>query len=159
MFTKWQIDRFWSHVEIKSDNECWNWKLSTDRDGYGKSQMDLKFQGAHRVAYQIANGTITDGKQVLHTCDNRRCCNPSHLYVGGVVENVRDAIERGRRAKTYKNPKKMNQVTADNLRNDFVSGASKRALSRMYGITTAHVRDILRGRYWKTPSSPTADDS
>lgn len=52
--------------------------------------------GAHRVAYEIANGPIPDDLWVLHSCDNPPCCNPSHLRVGTYKDNVRDRVERDR---------------------------------------------------------------
>jgi len=154
MFTQKQINLFWSHVDIQSEHECWNWKLSKDRYGYGKVSIDQVNYITHRVAYEIINGDIPKGKHILHSCDNSICCNPSHLKCGTRFENMQEMVERGRQGKVKTNPRKLNLEIAESIRNDFRSGLSKHSLAKKYNISRKHVRDILRGWYWKTPSSP-----
>lgn len=88
-------DRFWAKVR-KSDG-CWEWTGSISR-GYGQmsSKRGESPYKAHRLSYKIAHGEIPDGKQINHTCDNRVCVRPDHLYAGTQKENVRDVWERGR---------------------------------------------------------------
>ena len=90
-----QTSLFWSHVDIKSDNECWEWKLCRYPEGYGKTQIKITNSNyAHRVAWILTNGEIPNGKNILHTCDNPPCCNPKHLYAGTQLDNCRDRQER-----------------------------------------------------------------
>jgi len=154
MFTDEQIKRFWSHVSIKGSNECWNWKLGTDRYGYGKVKVAGKVTISHRVAYKISKGDIPGSTQVLHSCDNRICCNPVHLWTGTHDDNMKDMFSKGRQGKGYSFRKQLNSEKAENLRADFGSGISKRALAKKYSITPRHVRAILRGIYWND-TSPT----
>lgn len=77
---------------------CWVWTGPGDRKGYGRWGKVL----AHRHSWTEANGPILDDLWVLHRCDNPPCVNPDHLYLGTVVENVRDAVERG----TVSHPRK-----------------------------------------------------
>lgn len=93
-------DRFWSKVE-KSDG-CWRW-TSTLQRGYG--QIALCRQGAkrqtrvwaHRVAWELTHGRpVPAGLVICHRCDNPRCVNPDHLFLGTQQDNVRDAIQKGR---------------------------------------------------------------
>ena len=97
------VDRelsFWSKVDKKGSDECWNWNASTNR-GYGQFWIGHTFVGAHRYAYESATNTkIPLGMSVLHHCDNPLCCNPSHLYVGDNSDNMRDKSIRNRVATT-----------------------------------------------------------
>lgn len=90
-------ETFWSRVSVGTDGECWPWKHSRLRDGYGLfDTRRLGSQAAHRLAYQFKVGAIPDGMQVMHSCDNRRCCNPKHLSVGTNRENALDMMRKGR---------------------------------------------------------------
>lgn len=75
---------------------CWEWSGAKDRDGYGILKVDGKLPRAHRVAYELAKGEVPAGQVVRHTCDNRACCNPSHLILGTIADNNRDRTERKR---------------------------------------------------------------
>lgn len=84
--------RFW--IKVKQTNRCWEWTASLNNTGYGV--FNLKGETlAHRIAYQIFYGKIGD-KQVLHKCDNTKCVNPDHLFVGNHDDNMKDKQKKGR---------------------------------------------------------------
>lgn len=87
---------FWERVE-KSASGCWEWTGKVNWKGYGVLEHEGRYWRAHRLAYTLAKGEIPLGKMILHSCDNRRCCNPDHLRPGTNLENVADAIARNRR--------------------------------------------------------------
>lgn len=89
-------DRFWKKVDKSGD--CWLWTASTDRKGYGKigSGADRRTLIASRVAYELQIGPIPEGLNVLHTCDTPPCVRGSHLFLGTQLDNIHDAIHKGR---------------------------------------------------------------
>lgn len=86
--------RFWEKVDIKEPEECWEWQASTFGGRYGSFKYKGKSILAHRFAYILAYGSIKDGLQILHKCDNMRCVNPKHLYEGTQSDNMKDRSER-----------------------------------------------------------------
>lgn len=97
-----QLARFWSKVTIpperRRSDACWVWHGALDRYGYGqfKPASGASPLRAHRVAWEIFNGPIPDGAQVLHGCDNPKCCRPGHLRLGDHQQNMDDKRARGR---------------------------------------------------------------
>src|SRR4030042_586611 len=89
---------FWSKIRIKGPNECWLWKCGCFDDGYGAFSCQRKNHRAHRIAYQIVKGIISQGLCILHSCDNPLCCNPKHLWAGTEADNAADCIAKNRTA-------------------------------------------------------------
>lgn len=89
---------FWNHVKADVDDDCWEWQLSCRNNGYGQFRFQRRHRSAHRLAWEFTYGVIQDGLFVLHGCDNRKCCRPTHLFLGTQKENIRDMIRKGRRA-------------------------------------------------------------
>lgn len=95
----------WEMVDKKEPNECWKWKGYVN-NGYGRVQIDGRAYYAHRVIFDLANpGVITrssprykkDYGFLMHSCDNRLCCNPFHLKVATILQNNQDCNQKKRR--------------------------------------------------------------
>lgn len=106
-------EKFWSWVKKSSLDACWEWQGGKNTTGYGLYSMSSpswlyertgrqKTQLlAHRVAWYLTNGAIGDDQvnnHICHKCDNRLCCNPSHMFMGSMYDNVHDMVAKGRAA-------------------------------------------------------------
>lgn len=90
--------RFWSKVDMKGPDECWDWQASLNHHDYGRFKMERYMTlHANRVAWALHNRRDPGELMVLHSCDRPQCCNPFHLRLGTPADNIQDMIERGRR--------------------------------------------------------------
>lgn len=115
------------------ENGCHEWQAVLHRDGYGKFYYNGKQVQAHRVAYDLFVGDIQD-KWVLHKCDNRKCVNPSHLFLGTCKDNIQG---RGTKAKlTEDQVNKVNELLAQRY--------SQQEIADMFGVHQTLVSRIKR---------------
>lgn len=89
--------RFWNKVDIKGPEDCWNW-LGVISRGHGQVRRDTVLMYAHRYSYMLCRGQITEDRQCLHKCNNGKCVNPNHLYLGNDGDNTTDKIAHNRMA-------------------------------------------------------------
>jgi len=156
--------RFWAKVE-KTDG-CWLWRGGISQDGYGATTVDAQKQRAHRVAYALTHGPIPEGLLVCHTCDNRLCVNPDHLFLGTPAENSRDMVAKGRQARagdngSYTHPESRlrgEQNTAHKLTADAVREIRRlhaqralngKELAARFGVSGTRVSQIVRRLSWQ----------
>ena len=98
-------DRFWSKVDKSAghgpNGDCWVWTARRNLDGYGQFRPSSwrsggKLVSAHVFSYRESFGEFDAGLQVLHRCDNPACVRAEHLFVGTQVDNMQDALAKGR---------------------------------------------------------------
>jgi hypothetical protein len=100
VFSNKEKTRFFNKTK-RTTTGCLEWTSWIDPFGYGRFSLRGKTDKAHRVAWMLANGSIPEGKGwhgicVCHTCDNRKCVEISHLFLGTQMQNVTDSITKGR---------------------------------------------------------------
>lgn len=150
-------ERFWSYVSKGTESECWVWTGHRHRFGYGMISRvgQHSMLTAHRVSWELTNGPIQDGKQVLHKCDNPPCCNPAHLFLGTHLDNMADAVAKGRLSfpvmRGESNPKaRLTEGQVVEIRKRYAAGGiSIRKLAAEYGVTFAPVQLIIAGKTWR----------
>jgi len=141
-------------IEIDEETGCWNWKMSTASHGYGNTKyVGTTLCCAHRLSYHVYKGEIGT-YHVLHTCDNRKCCNPEHLYLGTDKENTRDRVLRGRIRNGGNKGEEIgtSKVTEQQVREIKIrlkNGETPYQIAKNYPIGKDAIYHIKWGRRWK----------
>lgn len=100
-------NRILIRVQKDMSTGCWNWTGYTHQDGYGKmSYKKYRSISVHRLSHLAFKGEYGDSINTLHKCDNRRCVNPDHLYLGTQKQNARDMVDRKRHFTAFEAEKK-----------------------------------------------------
>lgn len=144
-------------VDDYSDSQrCWNWTASIGNSGYGVASgrfVNQKKISAHRLSFIAFRQPVKKGLDVCHTCDNRRCVNPNHLWIGTHKENVKDSIEKGKFVLGRSGQDHIGAVLTEQNVIDIYkrahAGENQRRLAREYGVSNQCVTDIKLRRRWK----------
>jgi hypothetical protein len=142
-------ERFLAKI-VKTDN-CWEWQGHLTK-GYGRFHMGKSWV-SHRAAYTLLVGEIPDGMHVLHRCDNRRCCNPEHLFLGTNADNMADKAAKGRVPDMTgaKNPNsRLTEKDIEDIRALYATGTkTQKEIGKMYGVTQVCISQVVTGLHWK----------
>jgi hypothetical protein len=134
---------FWSKVN-KTDT-CWEWTGYTNQAGYGQSTFDGKKYYVHRYS-AVIHGIYQDGLLVCHHCDNRKCVNPDHLFMGTPMDNTQDMIKKGRRPNTSMDRRKL---TDEEVREIRTSSLSCVKAGKKYGVGKSIIHHIRKGNTYR----------
>jgi hypothetical protein len=133
-----------NNFEVDPITECWNWKRYTSEYGYGIVYYKRKTWRVHRLSWQLLRGNIPKGKYVCHHCDNRKCINPEHLFLGTAKDNAGDMVKKGRnvpyRKLTLNEVEKIKKL---------LGAVSQYKLAKLFNVSRSAIQHIAVGRSWK----------
>lgn len=154
--------RFAAKVDYRNEDECWNW-IGAQRNGYGAIKHNGQVLGTHVVAYVIEHEQVPEGMIVLHTCDNRLCCNPKHLEAGTFGENVRQMFDRRSVNRTFgeKSPGAILDSNIVNLARSLsmVKGWGVVRIGRVLKFNENTLKGALYSQTWKHLAWPTQEEA
>lgn len=149
------LQRFHSSYE-KAVNGCWNWTASLSSGGYGSFYYSGRSYIASRVSWEFHGGKISNGLCILHKCDNPKCVNPDHLFLGTNADNTADMFKKGRN-KNIELPHpcgenhpcaKLTAAKVQEIRYLYDNGKHQRAIGFIFGVSGAHISRIVQRKAW-----------
>jgi hypothetical protein len=150
-------DRFWSKVNVRDIDSCWEWMASKNPKGYGIFRYKGRMHGAHRIAFLLSGGILSEEKSfACHRCNFPSCVNPAHLYAGDAQDNANDMVGCGRESHQSINNGANNgmSILSDDdvcaMRNMFKRGdITKVEVAKMFNVSDACVSRIINRKGWR----------
>jgi hypothetical protein len=142
---------FWANVAVKGPDECWEWQAGMNSNGYGQVRRGGKGYNAHRMAYILTYGPISNDLHILHSCNNPPCCNFHHLRAGTNLDNAQDRVKAGTNTLGEANGCAIltTQQVLD-IRQMYKTGNyTFKTLGAIFNIKHRTIGDIVNRRRWK----------
>lgn len=155
-YTEKTIIRFMDKISKRKDG-CWDWKSAFFNDGYGYFSYGSRKEGnyrtyrAHRFSYLLFKGEIPEEICVCHTCDNPKCVNPNHLFLGSRSDNTRDMYNKGRGVNNRGENHGMSKLKEKDIKLIFKlrkKGLTQAVIGRNFGVGQDSISRILNHRRW-----------
>jgi len=139
-----------ANITVNEETGCWLWAKGASGDGYAQGVIANKPVRANRISYLAFNGELPPELLVCHSCDNKECVNPEHLWLGTHLENMRDMVSKGRGNSGEKNAgSKLTESQVEEMRELSETGlVDTNTLATYYSISVQQVRKILRYEAW-----------
>ena len=148
-------DRLWEKITVGGPDDCWEWQGALDSGGYGHIVDESgRARKAHRVVMKLSGVNVGD-LDVCHTCDNRRCCNPRHLFLGTHLDNMRDRDLKGRTVLPPPCPgarngqARLTERDVDEIRWLHAANHPPRKLARAFGVSRGAIALVVSRKTWR----------
>ncbi len=142
-------ERFWKYVDKKSNNECWNWTGTCNTNHYGELSVYGKCVRTHRFSWEIHFGKIPNGLFVCHTCDNPKCANPEHLFLGTYKDNSDDKVKKNRQIVGENHClHKLIESQVKEIRS-LKGKLSQRKIAKVFNVSHQLISGIHKNKRWK----------
>ncbi len=151
--TESDLARFWSKVDKRGPDDCWEWTAYTNPGGYGMFGIGKSVYLAHRVSYALANSDPGD-LNVNHTCDNPPCVNPAHLWFGTQQENISDMIVKDRQIHAIGEDASRAILVEEDVIEILKSSLTHHELAEKYGVSIGAISGIFGTKNWKHLDKP-----
>ena len=148
---KTEKERFFNKVNKNTNSFCWEWLGHIDTHGYGQFWSKGKKIKAHRFSYNLFKGSIQNKFLVCHTCDNRKCLNPDHLWLGTHKDNSKDCVAKGRHPWKNQSPRfyKFTEDQINLIREQQLLGKSYTVLAAEFNTCISNIHYIVKRSSWK----------
>jgi hypothetical protein len=142
----------WKKIHKGSPSECWEWNGARSSNGYGHMRINYTDYLVHRIVYELIKGKIPEGLFILHTCDNRLCCNPNHLGAGTQQDNMIDMVLKSRSCPQYgelNNAHKLEEQDIIKIKSLYASGKYyQKEIGKMFNVSQTSISLIVRNINW-----------
>jgi hypothetical protein len=127
---------------------CLIWDGAVTTNGYGHMRLAGYDVRVHRLALELATEPRSSRYHALHTCDNRRCIESSHLYWGDAAQNMADMAARGRSVRGEASPHA--RLTDSDVRAIRAAAGTlnQRELAHRFGVSPSLISRVLGGDRW-----------
>lgn len=143
--------RFWMNVKKSDAESCWEWVAGADPDGYGAfkaTHNGVNYTRAHRYSFALHHMHPVKGMHVCHSCDNPRCVNPKHLFLGTPHENMLDKIAKGRSNHPFGEAASRAVLSEEQARAILIDERPFAQIAFDYSVSTGTISDIKRRHSW-----------
>jgi predicted XRE-type DNA-binding protein len=143
-------ERFFN--KVNKTHSCWEWTAGKDRYGYGSIRINNKVLRTHRVSYQLHYGDFDIALFVCHKCDNKKCVNPEHLFLGTHQDNMTDKVNKGKQPNLIGKNNPNTKLTEDNviqIKKLLFVGMKQREIAQKYNVSQNQISQIKNNKAWK----------
>lgn len=142
------VEKLLSRIKV-TPSGCFEWQMAIHKGGYGVIEYQGRQRQVHRVAFAVFRRDVPGGLFVCHKCDNRKCINPAHLFLGTAKQNSEDMVRKGRVTRGSDCHKaKLTDVDVAGMPARYMNGESTKEIADSHGVSMLTVSRILSKKIW-----------